>query len=142
MPSLDLRVEAVSTDPSTSRSAGGSYLYTEVVQKQGYTNKGFIIGDNIGRESKGGQAWLTYHFSPSEWLQFSYRNAKAETDFIPGGTTQNLGQVSVVKRIHKDVELRGWIQYERWQAPIYKTGNQSDFTTSVQITWFPRNWEK
>jgi Capsule assembly protein Wzi len=142
LPSLDLRVEAASTDPSTSRSAGGSYLYTEAVQKQGYTNKGFIIGDNIGRESKGGQAWLTYHFSPSEQLQFSYRNAKAETDFIPGGTTQNLAQVSVVKRIHKDFELRSWIQYERWQAPIYKTGNQSDFTTSVQITWFPRNWEK
>ncbi len=142
LPSLDLRVEAASTDPSTRRSAGGSYLYTEVIQKQGYTNKGFIIGDNIGRESKGGQAWLTYHFSPSEQLQFSYRNAKAETDFIPGGTTQNLAQVSLVKRIRKDVELRGWIQYERWQAPIYKTGNQSDFTTSAQITWFPRDLEK
>jgi hypothetical protein len=143
LPSLDLRVEAASTDPSTSRSAGGSYLYTEQVQKQGYTNKGFIIGDNIGRESKGGQAWLTYHFSPSEQLQFSYRNAKAETDFIPGGTTQNLAQVSVVKRIKKDYELRSWIQYERWQAPIYKTGNQSDFTTSVQVRWFPRDlWEK
>ena len=76
VPSLDLRVEAASTDPSTRRSAGGSYLYTEVIQKQGYTNKGFIMGDNIGRESKGGQAWLTYHFSPSEQLQFSYRTQK------------------------------------------------------------------
>jgi hypothetical protein len=35
--------------------------------------------------------------------------------------------------------LRGWLQYERWQAPIYKTGNQDDFTTSVQITWYPRD---
>jgi hypothetical protein len=139
LPSLDVRVEAASTDPPTSRSVGGAYLYTEQIQKQGYTNKGFIIGDAIGRESKGGQAWITYHFSPSEQLQLSYRNAKAASDFIPGGTTQNLGQVSLVKRIHKDFEVRSWIQYERWRAPIYKTGIQSDFTTSVQVTWYPHD---
>jgi hypothetical protein len=139
LPALDLRVEAASTDPPTSRSNGGQFLYAEQIQKQGYTNKGFIMGDWIGRESKGGQAWLTNHLSPSEQLQLSYRNAKAAKDFIPGGTTQNLVQFSAVKRIHQDFELRGWLQYERWQAPIYKTGNQDDFTTSVQITWYPRD---
>jgi Capsule assembly protein Wzi len=138
LPSLDLRAEAVSTDPPTGRSVGGIYLYQEQVQLQGYTNKGLIIGDWIGRESKGGQAWLTYHLSPSEQLQLAYRNAKAAKDFIPGGTTQNLFQFSVVKRIRKDFEVRGWVQYERWLAPIYKPGNQNDFTTSAQITWYPR----
>ena len=134
---LDLRVEAASTDPATGRSSGGNYLYTEDVQKQGYTNKGFIIGDAIGRESKGGQAWLTYHLSPRENVQLSYRNAKAETDFIPGGTTQNSFQVSAIKRIHEDYELRGMVQYERWKAPVYKTGLQNDTAVSVQMTWFP-----
>ena len=138
LPSLDLRAEAVSTDPPTGRSVGGMYLYQEQIQLQGYTNKGIIIGDWIGRESKGGQAWLTYHLSPSEQLQLAYRNAKAAKDFIPGGTTQNLFQFSVVKRIHKDFEVSGWVQYERWLAPIYKPGNQNDFTTSAQITWYPR----
>jgi hypothetical protein len=89
---LDFRVEAASTDPPTGRSIGGAYLYAEQIQKQGYTNKGFILGDAIGRESKGGQAWLTYHLSPSEDVQFSYRNAKAAKDFIPDGTTQNLAR--------------------------------------------------
>jgi hypothetical protein len=51
---LDFRVEAVSTDPPTSRSNGGGFLYTEQVYLEGYTNKGYIIGDWIGRESKGG----------------------------------------------------------------------------------------
>src|SRR6202044_499021 len=83
---LDLRVEAADTDPPTSRSNGGQFLYWEQIQKQGYTNKGFIMGDWIGRESKGGQAWLTYHLSPREQIQLSYRNAKAAKDFIPGGT--------------------------------------------------------
>jgi len=53
---LDFRVEAASTDPPTSRSNGGQFLYTEDIQKEGYTNKGFILGAPVGRESKGGQA--------------------------------------------------------------------------------------
>jgi hypothetical protein len=133
---LDFRVEAASTDPPTSRSNGGQFIYTEEVQKEGYTNKGFIIGDPIGRESKGGQAWLTYHLSPREDVQFSYRNAKAAKDFIPGGTTQNMFQASVVKRFREDIELRGWLQYEEWKAPIYKIGSNSDVGVAGQLTWY------
>ncbi|MBS1822603.1 MAG: capsule assembly Wzi family protein [Acidobacteria bacterium] len=136
---LDFRAEAVSTDPPTSRSTAGGFIYTEGIQLQGYTNKGAILGDWIGRESKGGQAWLTYHLSPEEQVQFSWRGAKAAKDFIPGGTTQNVFQVSAVKRIHKEVEVRGWLQYERWKAPVYKQAGQSDTSVSVQITWFPES---
>ena len=134
---LDFRVEAASTDPPTSRSNGGQFLYAEEIQKQGYTNKGFIMGDWIGRESKGGQAWLTYHLSPEEQVQISYRNAKAAKDFIPGGTTQNSFQVSAIKRIQKDFEVRAWLQYEQWKAPVYKTGGQNDTSLAVEFTWFP-----
>lgn len=62
------------------RSNGGEFLYWEQVQRRGYTNKGFIMGDWIGRESKGGQAWLTYHLSPGEQIQLAYRGAKAAKD--------------------------------------------------------------
>lgn len=137
VPQLDFRMEAASTDPPTSRSNGGAFIYQETVQKQGYTNKGFIMGDWIGRESKGGQAWLTYHLSPEEQVQISYRNAKAAKDFIPGGTTQNSFQVSAIKRIQRDFEVRGWLQYEQWKAPVYKPGSQSDTSVAVQVTWFP-----
>ena len=37
-----------------------------------------------------------------------------------------------------DVELNAWVQYERWKAPVYKTGGQNDVTTNVQITWYPK----
>lgn len=143
---FDLRAEAVYTDVPVSNSVGGSFMYIETVQKQGYTNKGNIFGDWIGRESKGGQAWLTYHLSGNESFQLSYRNAKAAKDFIPGGTTQNLIAVSGTKRLRPDVELSGFVQYEHWEAPMYKNDSQNDFTTNVQITWYPqlkkglRNW--
>jgi len=139
LPKLDFRVEAVSTDTSTLRSLGGQFNYFEAIQVQGYTNKGFIMGDWIGREAKGGQAWLTYHLSPNEWIQIEYLNKKTPKDFIPGGTTQNEFSVDVVKRLRKNVELNAWLQYEGWKAPIYIPGNglNKNATVAFQFTWFP-----
>lgn len=137
VPHFDFRVEAVSTDPPTSRSNGGQFLYYETVQKQGYTNNGFLIGDAIGREAKGGQAWLSYHLSPSDSIVLSYRNAKASKDFIPGGTTQNSLSLSLTKHIHNDFELGAWAQVEEWKAPVYRSGRQGDTSVAVQLTWFP-----
>jgi hypothetical protein len=137
-PKLDLRAEAVSTDPDTGLSNGGQDQYIEVVQRNGYTSNGLLMGDWIGRENKGGQAWLTYHLSPREWLQLSYRSDKAAKDFIPGGTTQTDFRFDVVKRLSQDVELKANVQYEQWLIPLYKSGRQSDTSTAVQLTWYPK----
>jgi hypothetical protein len=137
VPRLDLRFEGVNTDPETSRSSGGGYLYTEFVQRQGYTNKGFIMGDAIGREGQGGQAWLTYHLSPLEMVQASYRHSKVADDFIPMGTTQNSFDVRVVKRYREHLEISAEVQQEWWKAPVYKAGKQSDTVAKFQLTLYP-----
>jgi hypothetical protein len=134
---LDVRAEGISTDPPTSRSNGGQFMYWEELQKQGYTNKGVLFGDWIGREDKGGQGWITYHLSGNEWLQVGVRNQKAAKDFIPGGTTLNEINFQVVKRIGKDIEVNGTFAYEHWNAPIYLPGQQTVTTTTIQVTWFP-----
>jgi hypothetical protein len=138
MRKLDFRAEAVTTDPGVTVSRAGQFNYWEVVQKEGYTNKGFIMGDWIGREAKGGQASFTYHLSGQEWIQLEYLNKKIPNDFVPSGTTQNQFKASVVKRLTRDVELNTWIQYEGWKAPAYKPGLQRDTTVSVQLTWYPK----
>jgi hypothetical protein len=133
---FDLRVEGVSSDPVSDESLNGNFLFYEAIQRQGPTNKGFLVGDWIGRDAKGGQAWLTYHLSANESVQLMYRNAKADHNFIPFGTTQNDFQVSVVKRIGKQIALQGWVQQEEWKAPVYKPGRQSNTIASGQITWY------
>jgi hypothetical protein len=142
---LDLRVEAASTDPPIKTSRGGRFMYWEGIQRQGYTNQGQLFGDWIGREDKGGQAWVTYHLSGNEWVQVSVRNQKAAKDFIPGGTTLNDINFQVVKRIGKDFEVNGNFALEHWKAPIYPTGSpvypagqQTVTTTTIQLTWFPQ----
>ena len=137
LPNLDIRVEAASTDPPTSRSNLGAFLDAEAIQLQGTTNKGQLFGDPIGREDKGGQAWFTYHLSPMENIQFSYRNVKAAKDFIAGGTTQNEYKGEIVKLIGEDLELKGSVQYERWEAPIYRPGVNTDVSVIGQLTWYP-----
>ena len=151
IPRLDLRLEAVSTDPPIRNSQLGHFMYYETVQQQGYTNQGQLFGDWIGREDKGGQGWITYHLSGDEWLQIGVRNQKAAKDFIPGGTTYipgtttyptggtTLNDISfqIVKRIGKDFEVNGNFAYERWKAPIYLSSQQTVTTTTIQLTWFP-----
>ena len=138
VPRLDFRVEATSTDTSTLRSLNGQFNYFEMEVPQGYTNKGFILGDWIGREAKGGQAWITYHLSGSEWIQMEYLDKKTPKDFIPHGTTQNQFKIDVVKRLRPDVELNAWYQYERWVAPIYQSTAQHDSVIAGQISWYPK----
>jgi len=154
IPKLDLRVEAATTDPSSSNGARqyGRFMYYEGIMKQGYTNNGQLFGDWIGREDKGGQAWITYHLSGNEWFQVGLRNQKAAKDFIPGSTTQTIpGSTNLipggttlndinfqaVKRIGKDFEINGNFAFEHWKAPIYLTGQQTVTTTTIQLTWFP-----
>ena len=170
IPRLDLRIEAASTDPAASDhpaqhaypSHYGQFMYYEGIQKQGYTNQGQLFGDWIGREDKGGQAWITWHLSGNEWLQVGLRNQKATSYFIPGsttltipakspgcpvttaclspvngGTTLNDINFQVVKRIGKDFEVNGNFALEHWKAQIYLPGQQTVTTTTIQLTWFP-----
>jgi hypothetical protein len=112
-------------------------LYFEAVQVQGYTNKSQIIGDWIGRESTGGQAWLTWHQKPDESLQFEYRRNKAATDFIPGGTIQQQFALHETYRFTPDLEMKATVQTEFWKAPLIANGPQKNFVIKAQFTYYP-----
>jgi hypothetical protein len=160
VPRLDLRVESASTDPAASNARRyGHFMYWEGIERQGYTNQGQLFGDWIGREDKGGQAWLTWHLSGNEWIQFNVRLQKATKDFIPGSTEEitsgsgcsaaapctvpggtTLGDfgVQVVKRLGAEFEINASFTEERWTEPIYLPGRQSVTSTNIQLTWYPQ----
>jgi hypothetical protein len=154
LPKMDFRIEGSSTDTSTLRSMDGAFNYDEQVQRQGYTNKGYILGDWIGREAKGGQAWLTYNMAANQWIQLEFLTKETPKDFITGGVHQNDYKIDVVKRIRPDIELNAWAQFERWKAPVPLSANitplvvtggplyfpnaQHDATIAAQLTWYPK----
>jgi hypothetical protein len=134
---LDLRVEAVNTDPPTARSNGGKFIYWEGIYRDAHTNKGNLLGNWIGREGKGGQAWLSYWLGPASKVQLGYRRAKIAKDFIPGGSTQDDFSAGTTYRLRQNLDVAAVVQYERWNLPALAPRLQSDVTTSVQLTWLP-----
>jgi membrane-associated phospholipid phosphatase len=140
IPKLDLRIEAVYTDAPTPRSHFGDYVYFNNFYHQLYTNKKNIIGDWIGREGTGFQGWSTYWFSPRKTLQFAYRHAKVAPDFIPGGETMNDGSVKVNWQLRDDLDISAGVKYEKWFAPILAPTPQTNWASSVEVTFRPRTW--
>jgi len=141
IPKLDLRVEAGYTDTVTSRSVGGKFYYWELFYYHNlYTNKNNIFGSWIGREGVGYQAFSTYRFSAKNGIQFAYRHAKVDGDFVPGGVNQNDGSIKLDWWVRHDLSLSTFVQYEKWSAPILASGPQSNWTSTVEVTFWPRQW--
>jgi hypothetical protein len=142
LPKLDFRVESAYTDPPTPRSIRGDYVYWDGFYKDLYTNKGNLIGDWVGREGMGFQAWSTYSFTPRSSVQTSYRHAKVDKDFIPAGETLNDGSVKINWWLHRSLSLSGSVQYEKWLAPLLSPTTQTNWTSTAEITFRPQSWGK
>jgi membrane-associated phospholipid phosphatase len=142
VPKLDLHVESVYTDPPTARSIRGDYVYWDGFYKDLYTNKKNLIGDWVGREGMGFQAWSNYWFTPKSSLQASYRHAKVDKDFIPGGETLNDGSMKILWWFGSRMSVGASVQYEKWSAPILASTAQTNWTSTVEIALWPKFWNR
>jgi membrane-associated phospholipid phosphatase len=141
LPWLDLRCEAVYTETPhrDPNPIGGEYVYWELFYHDLYTNHGNIMGSWIGRDGKGYQAWSTAHFGPKNDLQFGYRHAEIASEFIPRGEAINDGFVQLNRWIGKQMSVSAFLQYEKWNAPVLAATPQTNWTSSVQVTFWPRS---
>lgn len=148
LPHLDLRFESVYTDTPTGNAGfnnpkqAGQYIYWELFYHDLYTNGNNLIGNWIGRDGSGFQGWSTYWFNPRNSLQFGFRHAKVDGQFIPGGETVNDGSVRVNLQFRKEWSMSTGLQYERWVAPLLAATPQTNWTSSIGITYWPKPWSK
>jgi membrane-associated phospholipid phosphatase len=136
LPKLDLRVEAVYTDVPTPQSQHGDFIYWEFIYRDSHTNHGNLMGNWIGREGKGVQAWSTYWLSPRSTIQFNYRNAHVAKDFLQGGSYRDFGVISEL-RLRADLSVRTSLQYERWKFPLLSPNGNKNIAASVQVVFSP-----
>jgi membrane-associated phospholipid phosphatase len=138
---LDLRVESGYTDipnrPPTV--AVGRFLYWEGIYHDVYLNKGNLMGSWLGRAGKGTQVWSNYWLNSYSSIQVSYRNSKISNLFIPGGGTQTDFSAGARLRIRNDWELLTNLQYEQWTVPVLAPSRKSDFLSSLQLTYWPKD---
>jgi Capsule assembly protein Wzi/PAP2 superfamily len=134
---LDLRVESTNTN-SVSSSRNGQFIYYDSFYHDLYTNKNNLIGSWIGREGTGIQAWSNYWFNARSSLQFGYRHAKVAPDFIPQGETVNDEWVKGNLWIRGVLNVSASVQHETWLAPVLASTLQTNWTSSVGISFQPR----
>jgi hypothetical protein len=139
LPKLDFRIEAVYTNVPTAVSTGGHFVYFDHFYHDLYTNKNNIIGSWIGREGQGYQAQSTYWFSSRNTLQLGYRHANVASDFIPGGESLNDGSAKLNWWIRDDLSVSALVQHEKWLAPVLSSTPQANWTSSVEVAFWPRS---
>lgn len=133
---LDLHLEAVNTNTPSS-SGRGQFVYFDTFYHDLSTNDGNLIGSWIGREGVGLQAWSTYTFSRRTSLQLAYRHAQVASDFIPRGENANDASAQLTFWIMRDVNVVISEQYEKWNAPILSPTPQTNWTSTIGISYHP-----
>ncbi len=137
---LDFRAELVSTDvvPDSNGVQQGQLIYWNVVYRDAYQNKGFLLGNWVGRQGRGIQVWSTYWFSPRNTIQVSYRRGWVNPLFIPGGGQLNDFAVRAEWLVRKDLSVSTGMQYENWNYPVLSPTTKTNVTTLFQVTFHPR----
>ena len=82
IPKMDFRVEGVETDPPIGGNVGHGFFYYDQTWITGFQNAGHLMGNWVGREGQGVQAWTSYWFTPRNKLQFEFRHLKVSHEFI------------------------------------------------------------
>jgi len=138
LPKMDFRAEGVYTDPPIGGNVGNGYFYYNPTWVSGFTNKRMLMGDWVGRQGQGVQTWLTYWFTPRNTLQFEFRHLKVSQQFMPNGGTQADGSVRANWWVRPNFSLSAAVQYETWNFPVLSPTKQSDVTSSLQLTFWPK----
>lgn len=140
LPRMDFRAEGVYTDPPIGGNVGSGFFYYNPTWLSGFTNSGNLMGNWVGREGQGVQAWTSYWLTPRNKLEFQVRHLKVSHEFIPNGGTLADASVRADFWVHSGFSFSASVQYEAWTFPVIATGRQSDVTSSVQITFWPKTF--
>lgn len=138
IPKLDFRAEGIYSDPPIGGTVSRGFFYIGTSYRDGYTNAGKLLGSWIGRQGQGAEGWSTYWFTSKDNLQFTFRHQKVSQQFVPIGGTLTDGGLNAAFWVHTAFSISGSVQYEKWDFPILAPTKQSDVSTSVQFTFWPR----
>jgi hypothetical protein len=136
LPQMDLRVEAVSSE-GLSVDFGGQHFFINNQYLDGNTNKGFMLGNAVGRDGRAIEGITSYWLSARTRVQAGYRQNKGGTLFLPGGATITDGFVNGYFAINRHWEADIFTQYERFLIPSYISGSQHNTSAWLQLTWNP-----
>lgn len=134
LPRLTIRSEGL-LSPRRDLAFPG-FFYLNVHYLSGYTNNRQLIGSWIGREGKGEQTWITWHFSPHTVLEVSGRGQNVNPEFLQGGSLRDL-RITADIALRPDWQLRVEERTEWWHFPLLSATGQHNAVFTVQLTYHP-----
>ncbi|HMG03121.1 MAG TPA: capsule assembly Wzi family protein [Edaphobacter sp.] len=137
LPHMDLRVEAVSSQ-GLARDFGGQHYFMNNQYLDSNTQKGYLLGNAIGRDGRAIEGRTGYWFSGRTRVEAGYRQNKVSALFLPGGGTITDGFVNGSFAINRHWTAQIFTQYERFLIPSYMNGSQHNTSGWFQLTWNPK----
>jgi hypothetical protein len=139
---MDFRAEGVYTDPPIGGNVGSGFFYYNPTWISGFTNSRQLMGNWVGREGQGVQAWTSYWFTPRNKLQFEFRHLKVSHEFIPNGGTLADGSVRADFWVRSSFSLSAAVQYEEWTFPVIAATRQTNVSSSLQLSFWPKGFSR
>ena len=137
LPHMDLRFEAASSE-EMGKDEGGRRFFINNQYWDGNTNKGFLLGNAVGRDARSLEARSGYWFSAKTRVEFGYRQTKGGLEHLPGGSTISDGFMTASYAFTPQWSTQVFTQYERFLIPSYMAGAQHNTSGRLQITWNPK----
>jgi hypothetical protein len=137
LPHMDLRFEMASSE-ELSQDEGGARFFINNQYRDSNTNKGFLLGNAVGRDGRAFEGRTGYWFSARSRVEIGYRQSKGGLAFLPGGSTISDGFVNASYAFTPEWSVQLFSQHERFLIPSFMPGSQHNESGWLQITWNPR----
>ncbi len=137
LPHMDLRFEMASSE-ELSRDEGGTRSFINNQYRDSNTNKGFLLGNAVGRDSRAFEGRTGYWISARSRVEAGYRQSKGGLQFLPGGSTISDGFLNASYAITPEWSAQLFTQYERFTIPSFMPGSHHNESGWLQITLNPK----
>jgi hypothetical protein len=129
----DLRLESAYTAlPNLTKT--GTYYYN-ARYRDGFTNKGNLLGHWVGRQGTAYAATSTYWVTAETQMSLFFRKLTVDRDFLSGGGNTTAVGFKGRWQSSKGHEFKWISQFERWNIPVVDPRARRNLTTSLQFSF-------
>jgi hypothetical protein len=135
---MDFRVEMASSEELSQDEGNGTRFFFNGLYRDSNTNKGFFLGNAVGRDGRVFEARSNYWFSARSKIEAGYRQNKGSINFTTGGSTVSDAFINASYAFTPEWTAQLFTQYERFLMPAFMAGRQQNESGWLQITWNPK----
>ncbi len=140
LPQMDFRIEATNSE-SSNDDGNGNRNYLNFQYRDGYVNRGFLMGNPVGRDGRNVQVWTRYWLSPASVIEGRFKHSSVSPDFLPGGALWEDYAIGHRLNFRSGLYLKNSLQFEHIRKfPSLFQGAQKNVTLAVEIGF--QGWER